>query len=114
MIGESTALIVKNRLHMSSAEYNLMPPFMLSEVRAEVKPDLKTCAGDLSPEDHSLRFNEEDFRIPFDLCGAFSYFLYAIPSSSTLNDPKKEIFISHLTVYGACASLLTLKTRRAS
>ena len=73
-------LAVRNALHVSSMEHNLIPPFILREAGLEVNDVLKihTKPENLSANTHCIvankRDNGIDLRIPMQLDGIFSCF----------------------------------------
>ena len=68
-------LIVKNALHITSMQHNLIPPFIMREAGIEVNDVPRIHIWDeLICESHSIMIPQVDLRIPLRLRGVFSYF----------------------------------------
>ena len=80
--GKESILLVRNALHVPAMEQNLIPPFVMREAGIVVNDTPKIHVKDPTIEDHSLYFEETNFRIPMALWGTFSYF----PTRSPTND----------------------------
>jgi hypothetical protein len=63
-------------------EHNLIPPFVMREAGIVINDTPKIHVKDPTIEDHSLYFEETNFRIPMALWRTFSYF----PTRSPTND----------------------------
>ena len=62
--GKEYILIVRNALHVTAMEHNLIPPFVMREAGIVVNDIPKIHVTDPTIEDHSLYFEETIFRIP--------------------------------------------------
>jgi hypothetical protein len=78
--GRVYVLLIRNALYVPSLEYNLLPPFMMTEAGVIVRDTPKIQLDDPSEEDHAITFPETGFRIPLSFWGVFSYFRTTKPS----------------------------------
>ena len=59
---------------------NLIPPFIMREAGIHVNEVPKIHAAVPTVDHHSIYFTEQDFRIPLQLWGTFSFFQTSRPS----------------------------------
>ena len=76
---------------------NLIPPFMLREMRVTVNDIPKIHKEDPTVDDHAITFVEMGFRIPLSLWGIFSYFLTSKPTHDDLLNPNEVYILSPAT-----------------
>ena len=86
-------LIFRNALYIPSMLHNLIPPFILRAGGVIVNDVPKIHCKDPSKDDHCLRFDNNDLRIPLQLIGTFSYFHTRKPDPQELYD-KDKIFLT--------------------
>ena len=67
-------LIIKNALHVTSMNHNLIPPFILDEAGMEVYTKPKIHSNNLYVDNHSIFYTATELQIPIKLRGIFSYF----------------------------------------
>ena len=84
-------LIVRNALHITSMEHNLIPPFIMRAGGVTVHDIPKIHCNDPSNDDHCITFRESDLRIPLQLIGTFSYFHSRMPHVDELQNCDKII-----------------------
>ena len=78
--GTEHLLLVKDALYVPSMKHNLIPPFILREAGLTVNDTPKIHVQDPTVDDHSILFPIQEFRIPLQLWGVFSYFHTGKPS----------------------------------
>ncbi len=83
--GKEHILLVRNALHVPAMEQNLIPPFVMREAGIVVNDTPKIHMNDPTVEDHSIYFEETNFRIPMALWGTFSYFPTRAPTNDELD-----------------------------
>ncbi len=83
--GKEHILLVRNALHVPAMEQNLIPPFVMREAGIVVNDTPKIHVNDPTVEDHSIYFEETNFRIPMALWGTFSYFPTRAPTNDELD-----------------------------
>ena len=104
-------LIFKNGLHVPSMGHNLTPLFMLNEAEVKIHTS-KMHIDDISPDDHSLCFKEEDFRMLLEFHVVFSYFPPANPSPSALHNTRiRMLYLT--TVHRTHTIISVLNMKRA-
>ena len=84
--GISYMLIIRNALHVPSMNNHLIPPFLMREAGIIVHDTPKIHLDEPSVSDHSIYFEDSDFRIPLSLSGVFSFLPTTKPSSTMLNE----------------------------
>ena len=77
-------LIMKNALYIPSLDHNLIPPFILREAGIYVNEVPKIQKPNPTADDHSIRIDELNLRIPLKLNGIFSYFHSRKPTREDL------------------------------
>ena len=80
--GKEYILLVRNALHVPAMVNNLIPPFVMREAGILVNDTPKIQLKDPTVDDHTILFEETNFRIPLSLWGIFSYF----PTRTPTND----------------------------
>jgi hypothetical protein len=80
--GKEYILLVRNALHVPAMVNNLIPPFVMREAGILVNDTPKIQLKDPTVDDHTILFEETNFRIPLSLWGIFSYF----PTRAPTND----------------------------
>jgi hypothetical protein len=83
--GKQYILLVRNALHVPAMEQNLIPPFVMREAGIVVNETPKIHVNDPTVEDHSIYFEESNFRILMALWGTFSYFPTSAPTTDELD-----------------------------
>ena len=86
--GKSHILVIRNAIHVSLMENNLIPPFILREAGLQVKERAKIHTEDPTMDNHSIMFPMTGFQIPLQLFGIFSYF-------STTKPTEDDILAGH-------------------
>ena len=71
LTNETYILIIRNALHISSMNHNLLPPFILRQRGITVNDTAKIHCSDPSTDDHCIIFPENELRIPLKLNGIF-------------------------------------------
>ena len=92
--GRRVILVMRDALHVSEMENNLIPPFIMREVGILVNKVPKIHVDDPLLEDHAIIFKETDFRIPLSLHGIFSYFPTTKPTICNLNEIEDVYLLS--------------------
>jgi hypothetical protein len=90
--GKQYILLVQNALHVSEMEQNLIPPFIMREAGIVVNETPKIHVNHPTVEDHSVYFEESNFRIPMALWGTFSYFPTSAPMTDKL-DACNDVYL---------------------
>ena len=90
---ETYILIFRNALYIPTMDNNLLPPFIMRAGNMIVDDVPKKNCKDPSLDNHCIRFEENDLRIPLQLIGTFSYFHTYLPTSQELYD-KDKIFLT--------------------
>ena len=83
--GSTHIMVIRHALYVPSMKNHLIPPFIMREAGIQVNEVPKIHQDDVDLSDHSIYFEESDFRIPLSLNGIFSYFTVSKPSVETLN-----------------------------
>ena len=78
--GGSVLLILWNALHVPSMSNNLVPPFAMRAAGVQVSDTPKMHSSAPTVDDHCLLFRRDEFRIPLQLHGVFSYFSTWMPT----------------------------------
>jgi hypothetical protein len=78
--GNEYILLLRNALHVPAMDNNLIPPFVMRETGIIVNDTPKIYLKDLTVEDHTILFDDSNFRIPLSLWGIFSYFPTRAPA----------------------------------
>eukprot|EP00957_Ditylum_brightwellii_P165080 12568535-Ditylum_brightwellii.AAC.1 len=85
-------LLVRNALHVSSMDHNVIPPFVLREAGIRVNDTPKIHKVNSTVDDYVITFPGERLRIPLGLWGVFSYFPTSKPSiEQSLIDWKGKV-----------------------
>jgi hypothetical protein len=74
-----------NALHVPSMNNNLIPPFVMRETGIIFNDTLKIQVKEPTAEDHTILFEDSNFRIPLSLWGIFSYFPTSTPKNEQIN-----------------------------
>lgn len=82
---ESYILIIRNALHVTTMEHNLIPPFIMRAGGVQVNDTAKIHCDDPTEADHSIFFPDATLRIPLKLNGIFSYFNSRTPTTDELH-----------------------------
>ena len=72
--GESVVLILRNALHMPHLKHNIIAPFIMRTAGVSIDDKPKIHCDDPSVDNHCIKFNDSDLRIPLKLHGIFSNF----------------------------------------
>ena len=87
-------LVMQNALLVKAMDHNLIPPFVMREAGLFVNETAKIHSKDPTIDDHCIRCDEHNLRIPLALWGIFSYFPSRAPTNEEVND---DLPIIHLT-----------------
>ena len=79
--GKAYILMIRGDLHVSSMEYNLLPPFKLREAGIKVR---EIQCSDLTEDDYVTLLPETGLRIPLSLICTLSFFSTTKPSGNDL------------------------------
>ena len=90
--GIEYVLVIRNALYVPTMNNNLIPPFIMREAGIQVNDVPKCQMDDPTIKDHSLYFEETNFRIPLSLNGIFSYCSSSKPSKELMLDGE-EVYI---------------------
>ena len=86
-LSEETCMIVcKKDLCMQSMNHNLIPLFFVRDASSMLDDVLKVQSKHLTKHHHSIKFSDEDLRMPLRLYGIFSHFSSKKLLLSALND----------------------------
>jgi len=85
-IGTVHTLQIYHALYFLNMKVNLIPPFMMCLAGIHIDESPKFLAKDLSHENHSVCFEEDDFCIPLQFHNTVSYIPTRIPSTHELHD----------------------------
>ena len=87
--GESVVLILRNALHMPHLKHNIIAPFIMRTAGVSIDDKPKIHCDDPSVDNHCIKFNDSDLRIPLKLHGIFSYFKSRKPTIKELHELPK-------------------------
>ena len=76
---------------------NILPPFMLREAVITINEVPKIHVSSPTEENHSVMFQETNFRIALSLYGTFSYFPTSKPSTKDLEEPDDVYVLTPTT-----------------
>ena len=87
--GEVYVLVLRNALHVTSMDHNLIPPFIMRAGSVTINDVPKMHCEDPIADDHSIFFEHSDPRIPLQLNSEFSYFHTREPTERQLHGCEK-------------------------
>ena len=89
--GKEYILVIRN-VYVLLMRNNLIPAFMIRDVRIRLRDTPKIHVVDPSEDNHAIVFPETVFTIPLSLWGTFSYFPMTKPTMADLDNPD-EVYL---------------------
>ena len=86
---------------------NLMPPFVMREAGIRINDIPKIQVDEPTVSDHSIYFQDDDFRIPLSLWGVFSYFPTSKPTATVMMETKGVYILTPSHCIPHCDSYAT-------